>query len=370
MRGNSSIGACNQPEKHVLRKAHDFDELSSSYHKLIEIVGKDCFELDVNWFKHLVSTALNKSDEVTLYGLEKSSNGTAEALLPLVKCANKSNLKSLSTFYTSLYRPLIAESAPPSALTELFFNIRHDAPNTEVINLSPMPVDDELYEASYNALKRAGWWPFRYFCFGNWCLDVQSKNYNDYYVTLPSVVRHTIERKSKKFFGQNGGSIEVLDSINGIDDAVAVYEKIYASSWKVKEPFPDFIPGLIRMFAEKGELRLGVAYVGADPVAAQIWIVRNKKAAIYKLAYDEKYSNLSVGTILTSHLMRHVIEVDQVKVVDYLIGDDPYKKDWMSRRQERWGIVAYNARTIRGIFGICKEVVGRTFKLIMPPWIS
>ena len=46
--------------------------------------------------------------------------------------------------------------------------------------------------------------------------------------------------------------------------------------------------------------------------------------------------------------MKHVIDVDRVSTVDYLSGDDPYKKDWMSHRQERWALVGYNRRTVRG----------------------
>ena len=62
-------------------------------------------------------------------------------------------------------------------------------------------------------------------------------------------------------------------------------------------------------------------------------------------------------------LMEHAIEKDRVVEADYLIRDDPYKKAWMSHRRERWGIMAYNPKTISGIFGLWKEVLGRTLKL-------
>ena len=42
--------------------------------------------------------------------------------------------------------------------------------------------------------------------------------------------------------------------------------------------------------------------------------------------------------------MERVMSVDQVHEVDCLIGDDPYKQNWMSQRYESWGIVAYNPR--------------------------
>ena len=131
----------------------------------------------------------------------------------------------------------------------------------------------------------------------------------------------------------------------GLDEALRAYEQIYAASWKIPEPYPEFIRGLCRTCAESGWLRLGVVYIDDQPAAAQIWIVNDGIANIYKLAYDERFAKLSLGSILSAHLMEHVIDVDKVHEVDYLTGDDAYKKDWMSDRRERWGIVAFNLRT-------------------------
>jgi CelD/BcsL family acetyltransferase involved in cellulose biosynthesis len=61
--------------------------------------------------------------------------------------------------------------------------------------------------------------------------------------------------------------------------------------------------------------------------------------------------------------MQHVIDVDRVREIDYLIGDEPYKQDWMSHRRERWGIVAYNPRTLKGMAGAANEISRRAAKM-------
>jgi CelD/BcsL family acetyltransferase involved in cellulose biosynthesis len=137
------------------------------------------------------------------------------------------------------------------------------------------------------------------------------------------------------------------------------YARIYASSWKTPEPFPQFIDGLARACAEAGWLRLGIVYIDEQPAAAQIWIVTGGIATIYKLAYDERYARLSLGTILTAHLMEQVIDADKVHEVDYLTGDDAYKKDWMSDRRERWGIVAFNLRRPWGALAAMRHLSAR-----------
>ena len=124
------------------------------------------------------------------------------------------------------------------------------------------------------------------------------------------------------------------------------------------------MPGLLRTTAGKGMLRFGLARLDGQPVAVQAWIVGHGRAEIYKLAYDEQYKSFAPGTLLTAMMMEHVIEVDGVSEVDYLIGDDPYKETWMSERRERWGIVAYNLRTPMGLAGVVREVLGRTARRI------
>ena len=84
----------------------------------------------------------------------------------------------------------------------------------------------------------------------------------------------------------------------------------------------------------------------------------NGRAEIFKVAYDEAYKSHTAGTLLTAALMERVLDHDQVCEVDYLIGDDPYKKTWMSHRRERWGIAAYNPRTLVGLFGLARHLAG------------
>jgi len=72
------------------------------------------------------------------------------------------------------------------------------------------------------------------------------------------------------------------------------------------------------------------------------------RAAIYKRAYDDAYAHLAPGTVRSAHWMERAIDVEHVHEVDYLAGDDPYKRDWMTHRRERRGLVAYDMQTWAG----------------------
>lgn len=346
----------------LVKRFDDFAQLPESYSALFDEAERASFDTSREWYSHLAATALDSASNVILYGVEHHDGGRPVAMLPVRHMRNGRALFSLSTYYSSLYAPLVDHSEQDDALTTLFKSLKEANQGWESLRLNPLPNEQPIYSATIRALKCAGWWAFPYFCFGNWYLSVEGRRYDQYFQELPSRLRNTIKRKSKQFFGFAGGRLEVITGGDSIELAIEAYNRIYRSSWKKPEPFPDFIPGLIRLYASKGQLRLGIAYVNEVPAAAQIWIVSHGRAAIYKLAYDEKFSDLSAGSILTEHLMRHVIDVDQVYEIDYLIGDDAYKKDWMNHRRERWGIVAYNPRTFRGVAGAANEISRRTAK--------
>ena len=84
------------------------------------------------------------------------------------------------------------------------------------------------------------------------------------------------------------------------------------------------------------------------PVAAQIWFVSNGTAYIFKLAYRTSYRKTSVGTVLTAALIEQVIAVDRVSSIDFLTGDDNYKKDWMQSQRNLYRMIGCNKQTVHG----------------------
>jgi hypothetical protein len=201
-----------------------------------------------------------------------------------------------------------------------------------------------------------------YFCFGNWYLNVDGRSYREYFKDLPSVIRKNVPYYRRRLEKAARVKTEIYTNSNELDAAIRDYEITYNSSWRDFEGYPKFISGLIRTAAEQGWLRMGILYVDDEPAAAQLWIVHAGIASIYKICYAEKFAKSSVGSVLTAHMLEHVLDVDKVREVDYLTGDDAYKANWMSDRRERWGIMAFNPKTIRGNLGIVRHIGGQRLK--------
>ena len=174
--------------------------------------------------------------------------------------------------------------------------------------------------------------------------------FEPYFARRPSQLRNTIKRRQKKLEKAHRFEIRVARNEGPeLESLVQDFIHIYGLSWKEPEPFPDFIPALAGHCAKLGILRLGVLYASARPVAAQLWITSGGKAIIYKLAYDEQFAELGVGSILSKELFRIALDEDHVKEIDYGVGSESYKRDWMSSVRRIEGIEAFNRKSTKGL---------------------
>ena len=255
---------------------------------------------------------------------------------PIQKCflfcscdQKRRKLFSLSNFYTMEFSPIFSSSdcRKDSLLSELAIYIANERPAWHYINFRLLIENKEPTELLCSHLRAANFMLNRYYQFDNYFVDTRELEYSDYYKSLPSRLRHTIIRKRKKLERLHSFSASIFSSYE--DLAVDDYMEVYARSWKDREMYPKFIPELCRLAAQLSVLRMGILYIDSKPVASQIWLLSGRKAIIYKLAYDEVFKAFSVGSILTNEMAKVILKNDRVEEIDYGIGSEPYKKDWI-----------------------------------------
>jgi Acetyltransferase (GNAT) domain len=333
---------------------------------LLDVAESMHVEFGADWFANLVDTVFGDDSahhQVKIWVLRRQ--GRVLAVLPAVLQidATGRHVHALTSFYTALFAPALAPDLEAEDLLPLTRTLR-EASSAATYRFAPMSPADPSFDLLKRALQMVGLSVHEYFAFGNWYEPV-SQNWREYLQSRGGQLRSTIKRMGKKFAAE-GGRLEIITGGVDLEAGLAAYQAVYAQSWKLPEPYPDFVPGMVRTCARRGWLRLGVAWLGDKPVAAQIWIVANRRADIYKLAFDEAHKGLAPGTLLTALLMERALDVDGVAEIDYLIGDDPYKATWMSHRRERYGLVAYDPRTLRGRLGMVRQAFGRLWRLLRP----
>lgn len=342
----------------VISSFHDLPEETGT---LFDEVSKSSFFLSKEWFENYEKEVISSGITEAIYCFIGDNNTIG--VIPLCEKIEKkygisiSVLEAMGNYYTSLFGLIGNDEVYGKTISEKLVSQLAKNKSINVLHLRPLANDTIFFHALVKSLSENNWYVEQYCCFGNWYLNCRGTSYDEYLASRPSKLRNNIKRKSKQF-EKKGGELVLVKSFDGLPQALDDYEKVYNSSWKISEAYPGFIRGLVEYMAKNGELRLGVAYFDGKPVAAQIWFVSHGIASIFKLAYDEEYKKLSAGTVLTGFIMKHALDDDKVHEVDYLTGDDAYKKDWMSDRRERWGIKAYNKQTLKG-----KALsIGRLFK--------
>jgi hypothetical protein len=302
-------------------------EALDSIHLPARFGFRECgdFFRSVEWFRCLHATAVPHPPRVY-------NAGDAA----MVCCWNGTTLESLANFYTPEFGPL-----GEGQLDAIVERIATDRPTG--VRLTFLP--EALAHALTQALGKVGFFVRPYFMYENWFVRLHGRDFQRYLAGRPSQTTNTIKRRRKKLAASHAYEISLQRNPERIGDFVAVYEQ----SWKRAEPHPEFIPTLARTCASLGILRLGTLYVDGAPAASQLWITTAKKALIYKLAYQDKFRDYSVGSILSLEMFRQAIDEDCVEEIDYGVGSEPYKRDWMEDKRRVYGLVAFNLRTPSGL---------------------
>lgn len=297
------------------------------------------------------------------------------------------SLASLGNFYSGLFGPMeitgimagaggsdnaaggAADNTADGAATTwqvVCAHLRAARPRPAVINLKPLDAQGAFFSDMRRSLATAGYWVDSYFCFGNWTYATAGCNFSDYFAQRPSALRNTVRRARHKLDGAGSWHITIHTTAGpDLDAAINQYETIYARSWKSAESYPGFIRALCQLAAQQGWLRLGVLTLGDKPVASQLWLFCAGTSYIFKLAYDPDAARYSPGSVLTAAMMEHAIDQDHAREIDYLSGDDAYKRDWMSQRRERVGLIAFDPATPRGLFAGLRHFGGHALKKLL-----
>ena len=339
------------------------DELAPDALALLAQAEHEGVELGAAWYANFMACLPALGALAHFHVLRQG--GRAVAVLPVLAAqpgAPRGCVQSLANYYSALWAPALDPAATAAQLAELLRHLARWHAPVHSLHFAPMDPGSRAWHTLRAALRLAGLASWDFLAFGNWYLRVDS-DWAGYLAARPGELRNTLRRSEKRLL-KAGAHVEIVTGGHRLAAATRAYEQVYAASWKQAEPHPGFMPGLIRCCAEQGWLRLGVVWLQGQPIAAQVWMVAHGKAAIYKLAYDEAFKALGSGTVLTARLMRYVMEVDGVAEVDYLMGDDPYKRNWMSHRRERRGLRAYNPRTLAGLAGAAREGLAG----LLRPW--
>jgi len=341
----------------LVREASGLAELSPA---ASAVFGQDGIFSPQGWYRCTIAHALPEGTRAAF--VEIARGEAVRAVFPMQR-GSGGEFSALTTPYSCLWQPLFASSSAKEAFDigkAFAVYCRRQA----TTRLEALDADAPWLAPLLGGVKAGGLFPLRFDHFGNWHEDVAGIDWTTYLAARPGALREAIRRRSKRLVDKMGAAFSICKNGDGLEPAIAAYEKIYASSWKKPEPFAFFNAAFMRECAAEGSLRLGGLGLDGKPLAAQFWVVRDGVAAMLKLAHDEESRALSPGTVLTALMIRYMLDEERVMSLDFGRGDDGYKKDWVGARRQRIGFLLANPRTFQGGAAILRHVAGGVFRRV------
>ncbi|MDH5185323.1 MAG: GNAT family N-acetyltransferase [Gammaproteobacteria bacterium] len=335
----------------------DWNQLPDSADALFEQTKKESVFLSRTWFESLTSYVLE--DGLTLALACVVAGDKVMSILPLMKSAENTGY-SLKHKYTPFYSLLLENDDQEQILDCLGQGLSQMALNG--LLLEPVADNDRKLAGLQRVMETAGFRCSLTFRSYNWIYRLQGQSYADYMAARPAKLRNTISRKRRKLEREHGYDI-CLYTGDDVSQAMSDYYAVYCASWKQNEQNIGIMADIVTGFSRLGWSRLAILYIKGQPVAAQLWFVHHGTASIFRLAYDEAWKSYSTGSILTCFLMEYVIDVDKVEEIDFLLGNDAYKQDWMSERRERFALCCVKEVRPVGRYGRLAESLKRRLKI-------
>lgn len=282
----------------------------------------------MNWLELLHRLALPDRSPLLLHATGRK----VEAWMPFMQQSNGHHV-ALANCYNFTWRAIFGGAYDDSTRMSLLRQCALTAKDvSRRLMLAPVPDEDGSASQIAAAFASAGWVVDMSECDQNHYVRLEGRSFDAYWAARPSQLRNTVKRKGKA--GVVSTRIERAFS----EDSWRDYESVYGRSWKPLEGSPKFLEAVARQEGAAGNLRLGLAYIDDQPVAAQFWTVENGIALIHKLAHDERHVAASPGTLLSAAVFQHVIDVDKVEEIDFGTGSDAYKIAWMEAVRPRYRI--------------------------------
>lgn len=321
-----------------------FDIAPSSVRDFFIPTGRP--EGDWSWFATMAQSALQTREELVIAALV-GEDGICHSALPLIRAGK--TLRSATSCYTTEFLLPIQDQKSAFLLGKGLAEKCHE------LRLDSLHDRDGFTAPLIAGLRSAGFIVASYRHFANWYEEIT--NFATYWEKRDGRLRSLVERKGKRLISEKRPAFERVDLRTDADRGIALYEAIYASSWKEPEQHGRFMPSLMKNLGPIGLAQLGLVRIDGEPAAAQVWLVRSPLATIFKLAHDPKFERYSPGTLLTHWMMEQLYDHEGAREFDFGRGNDGYKKLWMKNCRFRCGAIAINPRTVQGAWHYLTEIM-------------
>jgi CelD/BcsL family acetyltransferase involved in cellulose biosynthesis len=356
--GHSQAGLTGPAPAYALRVIETREDLGAlkktwdalaQKHSYAPFLSSDWFEM---WIEHFLADG-------RLHVLALEREGIVEGIAPFMlkkeryKGIRINKVELMGNVYSPVRYFLFRnpdDERRREALFHIFRYFREDFKQWDVMDLHAIPEENNDFLVVCDTSSKCNYSTLTYGCFRNMYLTGIDYSGEQYWAERPKSIRKDASYQTRRLEKSGNLEFRVVTRGGELDTYMDIYYNLYALSWQERERVgPTFHRDLAEVAARNGWLRLGFLFLDDEPISCQFWISAYRRAYILKTFYDRKFHSYSPGKILTLEMARYVIDIDEVHTIDYLHGDEEYKRAWTPDIRERKGIIVFN-NTAKGNF--------------------
>jgi len=315
------------------------------------------------WLEAFARSGVEAGTRFRLYAIE--SDGVPLALLPaivsrLYYAHRRARVLHFIQPEGEPYAPFVPSEHPDVApiLYGLLECIKAEPRQCDVLRASPLDPASPFARELRLSLRRRRY-PFQAFRHLDDRYEVTEGMSSDAYLaTRPGTVRAELRAKVQPFFDSGRARFRAISDASELDAANAAYMAVLERNRRELETEPEgYVHNVMRVAADAGALRLGVIDFDGEPAAVQLWLVSAGIARCIRIWSDPRHAALPLDDMMVQCMIPRLLDVDQVRELDFGSIEDNFAQNWAPRRRERIGVVAFNPRTWRGIKGAFRHIV-------------
>ena len=333
----------------VVRDIAEFQKLETKWNMLTEHYKYYfpflCFDWFNIWLKHFLNG--NKLFILIVYK-EDHLSAIAPFMIKNEKFKGIINAKKIELI-GNVHSPMrnfifsdLNNGTKKANLINIIDYLKSQFKDWDIIELEPIPEEDPTFTIIDFVISKAGLKKRQYNCFGDWYLDEINYSGEEYIKKRPKNTRLELKRRKKRLEELGQLEFQIGKDKDKLDHYINLYHEVRGKSWKHPETDILFQRDFRQLAAEKEWLRFGFLFLNSSAIAAQLRIVSNGVAYFMDTVHDPNYNQFGPGSVLRAEFTKYLIDVDKVKEIDNLRGDEPYKKEWTPKRRERRGILIFN----------------------------
>jgi hypothetical protein len=346
-----------------VRILSDHESLPPGYENLFADARSDVFRSRA-WLQNFERNGISPGDRMRLYAVESEADGAPLALLPAIfSRLYAAHPRARVLHFTQLeglaYRPFCRPQSvgPLQAFERVLMFLRSVRNSYDVLRVSPLDATAPSAVDTAAVVRRARHPLQTYKLYRDRYETVSGGDSRAYLAARPEPLRERLESAGRALFQEGRARFRLVCAPDEVEQGWRDYQQIRDLSTRQMEPEPKpYLPGIMRVAAEAGALRLGFVDLDDKLAAVQLWIVSAGIGKCLRVWIIPQEREVLLHELLTQHLTAHLIDTDQVAELDFGAINDNFALNWAPQARDRLGLVAFNLSTWRGFKGTLRHV--------------